>query len=165
MLPFPTWVERGFHFRFSIRSDQRAKRHVWRCPNLRGPTRRRSRSALLAPPIYLTTSRSSVSVPPRSTRKRKAGRSDSIRSMGVRTHLSAYLWGNTTCRRRGTVTHRSKSAHQRSHRTGLCRMLHPNFAEFPFPRTPVNKGKMKGRRPFYIKGRCFDLSASLGSRY
>jgi hypothetical protein len=51
-------------------------------PNASTPlstTRRWQRSALLAPPIYLTTSRSSVSVPPRSSRKRQAGRSDSIR--------------------------------------------------------------------------------------
>jgi hypothetical protein len=72
---------------------------------------------------------SGVSVPPRSTRKRKAGGSDSIRSMGVRTHLSSYLCGHTTCRGRGTVTHQSESAHQTSHWTGPCRMVHTDFYE------------------------------------
>src|SRR5215210_2667580 len=62
----------------------------------------------------------------------KAGRSDSIRLMGVRTHLSAYLCGRTTCRGRGTVTHQPESAHQTSHWTGLCRILHTYFGELPF---------------------------------
>ena len=82
--------------------------------------------------FYLRTSR--VWTPcPSGTRKRKAGRSDSIRSMGlVRTLYSAYLCGYTTCRGRGTVTYQSESAHQTSHWTWLCRMLHTYFGEFFF---------------------------------
>jgi hypothetical protein len=55
------------------------------------PTSRRWRSTLLAPPICLTTSRLSVSVPPRSTRKRKVERIDPIRSMGVRRGVGHFL--------------------------------------------------------------------------
>jgi hypothetical protein len=47
-------------------------------------------------------------------------------------HLSAYLSGHTTCRWRGTLTHQSESAHQTSHWTGLCRMLHTYLGEFSF---------------------------------
>src|SRR5919107_5987177 len=55
------------------------------------------------------------------------------RSMGsVRTHLSAYLCGHTTCRGRGTVTHQSESAHQTSHWTVLCRMMQLDFREYSF---------------------------------
>ena len=78
------------------------------------------------------TSRSSVSVSPPSTRKRRAGRSNSIRSMGVRTHLSANICGHTTSRGQHTVTHQSERAHQTSHWRGLCRKLHTYFAEFSF---------------------------------
>jgi hypothetical protein len=46
-----------------------------------GPLKGGSDPLSLAPPIYLRTSRSSVSVPALSTQKRN-GRSDSIRSMG-----------------------------------------------------------------------------------
>jgi hypothetical protein len=62
-------------------------------------------------------------------------------------HLSAYSCGHTTCRGRGTVTPQFESAHQTSHWTGLCRMLHTYFAEFDFPRTTVNNGRKqrKGR--------------------
>jgi hypothetical protein len=54
------------------------------------------------------------------------------RSMGlVRTRYSAcysaYLCGYTTCRGRGTVSHQSESAHQTSHWTGLCRILHTDY--------------------------------------
>ena len=55
------------------------------------------------------------------------------RSMGsVRTHLSVYLCGYTTCRGRSPVTYQSENAHQISHRTGLCRMQHTYFAESTF---------------------------------
>jgi hypothetical protein len=50
----------------------------------------------------------------------------------VRTHLSAYSCGHTSCRGRGTVTYQCESAHQTSHWTGSCRMLHTYFVEFPF---------------------------------
>jgi hypothetical protein len=81
----------------------------------------------------LTTSTLCVLALPKSTRKRKLRRSDSVRSIGgVRTHLSAYLCGHTTCRGRGTVIYQSESARKTSHWTGLCRMLHTYFGEFPF---------------------------------
>jgi hypothetical protein len=84
------------------------------------------------PHFYLRTSRVWTACPSGS-RKRKADRSDSIRSIGlVRTRYSAYLCGSTTCRGRGTVTYQSESAHQTSNWTGLCRMEHTYFAEFLF---------------------------------
>jgi hypothetical protein len=77
-------------------------------------------------------SRSPAPSLPKDTLKRKE-RSDSIRSMGLaRTRYSAYLCDYTTCRGRGTVTYQSESAQQTSHWTGLCRMVHTYFAEFPF---------------------------------
>ena len=82
--------------------------------------------------FYLRTSRSWTPCPSGS-RKRKAGRSDSICSIGlVRTSYGAYLCGYTTCRGRCTVTHQSESAHQTSHWTGLCRMVHTYFGESHF---------------------------------
>ena len=81
------------------------------------------------PPYRL--SRGGVTV--RNGRLAPVDKGDWDRSMGlVRTRYSAYLCGYTTCRGRGTVTYQSESAHQTSHWTGLCRMLHTYFGEFPF---------------------------------
>jgi hypothetical protein len=83
------------------------------------------------PHFYLRTSRSWTPCP--SGSRKRNGHSDSIRSIGlVCTRYSAYLCGRTTCRGRGPVTYQTESAHQTSHWTGLCRMLHTYFGEFHF---------------------------------
>jgi len=41
MLPSPAWLERDSHFHLTVESDHRAEAHARRCPDLRGPTRRR----------------------------------------------------------------------------------------------------------------------------
>jgi hypothetical protein len=55
---------------------------------------------------------------------------------------SASLCGTTTCRDRRLASGLSGIFGSAGPR--VCRMLHPEFGELPFPRTPVNKPAREG---------------------